>query len=195
MSMTSLEKVLAIELAKVSNVDIPAIIEAAKACSVGVGCDRYLATATVAEGQTVVVETAIGKVEVPPVVQKPARTKKEVPEVVGSQSVEPIKPVETPSPVVQLTPEPVAEKPAPVAPVTPAATTLGIDLTGLFVGTGADKKVVKDVFLAAVEKAKNLATLVALNATCDCGFATGDYTEETAPVLKRKLNRWGAAQE
>ena len=30
---------------------------------------------------------------------------------------------------------------------------------------------------------------------CDCGFATGDYTEETAGVLKRKLNRWGAAQE
>jgi hypothetical protein len=51
------------------------------------------------------------------------------------------------------------------------------------------------VFLAAVEKAKTLAALVALNATCDCGFATGDYTEETAAVLKRKLTRWGMAQE
>jgi len=75
------------------------------------------------------------------------------------------------------------------------APTVGIDLSGLFTGSGADKKVVKTVFLTAVEQANTLAHLVALNATCDCGFATGDFTEETAAVLKRKLARWGAAQE
>lgn len=93
------------------------------------------------------------------------------------------------TPASPTAPEP--EKAAPAADKAPG----GIDISGLFEGTGASKKLNKAVFLAAVEKAGTLSALVALNATCDCGFATGDYTEETAPVLKRKLNRWGAAQE
>jgi len=102
-------------------------------------------------------------------------------------------PEQAPAPAA-ATPASEPEK-APEAGKPIPANAAGIDLTGLFEGTGASKKVVKDVFIAAVEKAKTLAALVALNEVCDCGFATGDYTEETAGVLKRKLNRWGAAQE
>ena len=126
---------------------------------------------TVATTPVTIVETVAPKVEKPKAVKA---TVEKVVETVG-------KPVEA------TTPEP--EKPVTQAP------TVGIDLSGLFTGSGADKKVVKTVFLTAVEQAKTLAHLVALNATCDCGFATGDFTEETAAVLKRKLARWGAAQE
>ena len=165
--MTKLEQTLAEALAKATNVDIPAIIAAAEACCLG--------GQTVQETKVSVVETAAAEQE------KPKRTRK----------------------TAEAAPAPAEEKPAtpPLAeekeePATTNATSpQGIDISGLFTGSGADKKVVKDVFLAAVEKAKNLAALVALNATCDCGFATGDYTEETAAVLKRKLSRWGAAQE
>jgi hypothetical protein len=136
----------------------------------------------------VIIETAIGKIEVPPVAPKAEKSKKERVEAVR----ESIKELEKPL-VPETKPEPVVEKPQPVT--NPSNPPVGIDLTGLFKGEGASRKPDKDVFLAAVEKAKNLATLVALNATCDCGFATGDFTEETAPVLKRKLARWGAAQE
>ena len=178
-NMTSLENVLAAALAKATNVDIPAIIEAAQACCIG-GC-----TPTVAEGKVEVVVTQAPEAEKP----KPARVKKEVaptiPNPPGCQPEQECKP----------TPDPVAEKPAPVEPLVSKEPPAGIDLSGLFVGAGADKKVVKDVFLAAVEKAKNVATLAALNATCDCGFATGDYTDNEMEVLRRKLKRWGAAQE
>lgn len=167
MYKTSLEKVLAESLARCTGADIPGIIAAAQEACMG-GC------ATSATGPVEVVVTPAPKDTKPKGLKKEAET---------------VKPVETP--VVETKPEPVVATPPP-ANKEPA---VGIDLSGLFTGTGADKKVVKDVFMAAVEKAKNLATLVALNATCDCGFATGDYTEETALVLKRKLNRWGAAQE
>ena len=167
-NMTQLEKVLAAELAKVAVIDVAAIIEAAQACCMGGPA------VTVATAPTTIVETPAPKAEkakaVKATVEKP---------------VEQVKPVETPAP----TPAPVVEKPATPAP------TVGIDLSGLFTGSGADKKVVKDVFLAAVEQAKTLAHLVALNATCDCGFDTSTYTEDTTPVLRRKLDRWGRAQE
>jgi outer membrane biosynthesis protein TonB len=161
-----LEKVLAESLARCTGADIPGIIQAAQECCKGGG-------ETVATAPVTIVETPAPKPEKAKAVKA---------------TVE--KPVEQVKPVEPLVVEPTAEKPQ----ATPAPT-VGIDLSGLFVGTGADKKVVKTVFLAAVEQAKTLAHLVALNATCDCGFATGDYTEETAAVLKRKLARWGAAQE
>lgn len=165
MSMSKLEKVLAESLAKMTNVDILGIIAAAQE-SCG-ACETQAG-----DNVKVVVTTA----EPTP---KPAPVKR--------VKEQPQKPVETAS----VDPEPVKEKEKPTATV-PADS---VDLTGLFVGSGADKRVVKDVFLAAVEKSKTLAHLIALNAACDCGFATGDYTEETMPVLKRKLTRWGAAQE
>lgn len=170
-NMTQLEKVLATELAKLATIDIPAIIEAAQASIIG-GCK------TVASENVKVVETVAEK----PV--KPARTMKEVVEA-------------NKAPVVEKPAQEVTQKAAPTKEdyTSPATVSAGVNISGLFSGTGADKKVVKDVFLAAVEQAKTLQALVALNATCDCGFATGDYTEETAPVLKRKLARWGAAQE
>jgi hypothetical protein len=170
MYTTSLEKVLAESLARCTGADIPGIIAAAQECCKGGPAN---VVTTVATAPVTVVETPAPKAEK----AKAVKTTAEKP-------VEQVKPVETP----------VVEQPVtnPSNPPTPA---VGIDLSGLFVGTGADKKVVKDVFLKAVEQAKTLAHLVALNATCDCGFATGDYTEETAAVLKRKLTRWGAAQE
>jgi hypothetical protein len=175
MSMTTLEKVLADALAKVTQVDIPAIIAAAQACCVG-GC----------ETEVVVDLGTLGEPErAQPKPEKAPRTKKEV---------ETVKPVETPV-VLETKTEPAALKPPTFIKHTTVVIQDGINLTGLFTGTGADKKVVKAVFLNAVEQSKTLSALVALNATCDCGFATGDYTEETAPVLKRKLARWGAAQE
>ena len=171
MYTTSLEKVLAESLARCTGADIPGIIAAAQECVKG-GPDTVVTT--VATAPVTVVETPAPKPE-----------KVKVVKTTAEKPVEQVKPVEMP---------PLAEKPTAPAP-TNAIPTVGIDLSGLFVGTGADKKVVKTVFLAAVEQAKTLAHLVALNATCDCGFATGDFTEETAAVLKRKLTRWGAAQE
>lgn len=170
MNMTKLEKVLAENLTAVTGVDIIAIIEAA-----GGSATQRDDTVTEQAGKVTVVETPAAKVK--------------------AKKIEPAKTVETPVdnsrpvPTERPRPEPVPEQTADDSPLP------GIDITGLFTGSGADKKVVKDVFLAAVEKANNLATLVALNATCDCGYATGDYTEETAAVLKRKLARWGNAQE
>lgn len=173
-NMTQLEKVLATELAKLASIDVAAIIEAAQAACIG-GCK------TVANENVKVVETPAEKVT------KPVRTAKELVEANKAPIVE--KPVQEKT--VTTPPAEKKEEPAPEKPSTSA----GVNLTGLFTGSGADKKVVKDVFLAAVEQAKTLQQLVALNATCDCGLATGDYTEETAAVLKRKLARWGAAQE
>lgn len=187
MSNTQLECALAEALEKATGVNIPAIVAAAQACCIG-GC-----APTVAEGKVEVVVTPA-----PTVTKKAAAA-------VRAAIKEVEKPIETP---VTKPPEtegvkyetiatgtPLVEKPTPVAPVVSKEPPAGIDLSGLFVGTGADKKVVKDVFLAAVEKAKNVATLAALNATCDCGFATGDYTDNEMEVLRRKLKRWGAAQE
>ena len=169
MYTTSLEKVLAESLARCTGADIPGIIEAAQAACMGGNVALNIALPA-----EVVVTPA-------PKAEKAPRTAKEV-----KATVEKV--VETVGkPVEATTPEP--EKPVTQAP------TVGIDLSGLFTGSGADKKVVKTVFLTAVEQANTLAHLVALNATCDCGFATGDFTEETAAVLKRKLARWGAAQE
>jgi pyruvate/2-oxoglutarate dehydrogenase complex dihydrolipoamide acyltransferase (E2) component len=107
---------------------------------------------------------------------------------------------ETPQP---LKPDAPAEPPKPVPPpgAQPApepqkdAAPAGVDLTGLFTGSGAEKKVVKAVFLAAVEKANGLAALVALNGACDCGIDASPDTAETAPLLKKKMLRWGNAQE
>lgn len=170
-NMTQLEKVLAAELAKVAVIDVAAIIEAAQECCMG-GC-------TPAITEVVVTPT--------PEVEKPKVTRK-----TPVKEVNPIAPNDQP----QVEPKPAstpAPTPEPVAPVTPP-TTPGIDLTGLFTGTGADKKVVKDVFLAAVEKAKSMAAINALNATADCGFAFGDFTDNEIEVARRKLKRWGAAQ-
>ena len=169
--MTKLEQTLAEALAKATNVDIPAIIAAAEASCLG--------GQTVQETKVSVVETAAAEQE------KPKRTRKTAEAAPAPAEEKPATP-----PLAEE-----KEEPAPTNATDPRDTFTFIDLTGLFTGSGADKKVVKDVFLAAVEKAKNLAALVALNAACDCGFATGDYTEETAAVLKRKLSRWGAAQE
>jgi len=186
MYTTSLEKVLAESLARCTGADIPGIIAAAQECCKG--------------GSASVTEVVVSPTATPTITKKAAKAIRasikelEKPITPAGDTCAPEKPAETVGKPVEATtptptPAPVAEKPATPAP------TVGIDLSGLFVGTGADKKVVKTVFLAAVEQAKTLAHLVALNATCDCGFATGDYTEETAPVLKRKLARWGAAQE
>ena len=185
MYTTSLEKVLAESLARCTGADIPGIIEAAQAACMG----GNVAVATGCTTETVTVgslanNAPAGVAATKAVVEEVAKTKritKAMQEEAAQKLVEPVKPVEA------TTPEP--EKPVTQAP------TVGIDLSGLFTGSGADKKVVKTVFLTAVEQANTLAHLVALNATCDCGFATGDFTEETAAVLKRKLARWGAAQE
>ena len=185
MSMTQLEKVLAESLAKYTSgqIDVVKIIEAAQAAVIG-GCQTTEATGTV-------IETAIGQVVVPPAAPKAPRTKKEVVEAPPPPKAEP--PAAEPPPVKQ---EPVTQEPPKneTMPEKPAQTS-GVNLTGLFTGSGADKKVVKDVFLAAVEQAKSLPALVALNATCDCGFALGDYTEDMVEVVRRKLRRWGMAQE
>jgi len=186
MYTTSLEKVLAESLARCTGADIPGIIAAAQECCKG--------------GSASVTEVVVSPTATPTITKKAAAAirasikEREKPITPAGDTCAPEKPAETVGKPVEATtptptPAPVAEKPATPAP------TVGIDLSGLFVGTGADKKVVKTVFLAAVDSAKTLAHLVALNATCDCGFATGDYTEETAAVLKRKLARWGAAQE
>ena len=168
MNITPLEKILAESLARCTGADIPAIILAAQEACMG-GCKT-------------VADTAVE------VVTTPAPTLNNGKPTPKKKTVEPSK--DNPTEEPKLPSEPIA----PPAE-NPSVTATGIDLTGLFTGSGADKKVVKDVFLAAVEKAKTLAHLVALNATCDCGFATDLYNEETAPVLRRKLTRWGAAQE
>lgn len=203
--MTQLEKVLAEALTKFTstNIDVAAIIEAAQACCIG-GCLPTVATGSTTETITVT-PTIVGSannnagVQTPPKAEKAPRTKKEVVDTLV-KAIEPavqeckpdsMPPVDTSHPEDEFRPT----KDQAIAPVVTKEPTVGIDLTGLFVGTGADKKVVKDVFLAAVEKAKNVATLAALNATCDCGFATGDYTDNEMEVLRRKLRRWGAAQE
>jgi hypothetical protein len=186
MYTTSLEKVLAESLARCTGADIPGIIAAAQECCKGVcqtvevGMSDTVITAGSACGQG---GTATQEPE------KPKRTR------IPAKEVAPVTPAGD-SPATEPLPQGgmIADAGKPPTPVTQAPT-VGIDLSGLFTGSGADKKVVKDVFLKAVDSAKTLAHLVALNATCDCGFATGDYTEETAAVLKRKLTRWGAAQE
>lgn len=169
--MTQLEQKLAEALGKQTGIDILGIIEAARGpCA----CEQTVGTSPATK-----VETAA---------QEPAkRTRKTAGAVDGS----PVAPAAVPAPE----PEKPAPEPEKAPPAGDAQPSVGIDITGLFEGSGASKKLVKSVFMAAVEKASSLASLVALNAACDCGFATGDYTEETAPVLKRKLTRWGAAQE
>lgn len=176
--MTQLEQKLAEAIsAIIPGFNLVGIIEAARGPC---GCEQTVGT------PPVVVETPQ-----PPAAEPSKRARKaaavepEKPAVVFNADGKDV-PADKPTPEPEKVPE--ADRPVP-------ATASGIDLTGLIVGTGASKKVVKDVFLAAVEKAKTLSALVALNDVCDCGFATGDYTEETAGVLKRKLNRWGAAQE
>ena len=172
MSMTKLEEVLAVALRAATNVDIPAIIEAAQACIVG-GPSQTVQTTPVAHVETPAPET-----------EKPKRGRKPSQESVPPPAAEPETP---PAPPVPPTP-PVAEPPA-----APANTGSGLNITGLFEGSGPGKKVVKAVFLTAVEKATNLAALVAINDICDCGIETGGYSEETSPVLRRRLTRWGMA--
>lgn len=172
MSMTKLEEVLANALKAATNVDIPAIIEAAQACVIGGPAQTV---------QETPVTTVIPPAAEPATEKSTKRTRKAEPTS------------ETPSEVSKPAEAPASTQP-PVAPAAPAAPA-GVDLSGLFSGSGASKKLNKEVFLAAVEKAGTLAALVALNATCDCGYATGAYTEDTAGVLKNKLLRWGNAQE
>lgn len=86
---------------------------------------------------------------------------------------------------------PPLDEPEHTDPERPASS--GVNITRPF--DPATKKLNKDVFLAAVEKANTLASLTALNETCDCGISTAIYTEETARGLKNKLTRWGRAQE
>lgn len=173
--MTQLEQKLAETIGKlVPGLDLAGIIEAARGpCA----CEQTVGT------PPAVVVTA--QPEPAKRTRKAAAVEPEKPAVLFDAEGKDV-PADKPVPVPDKAPE--VDKPVP-------ANAAGIDLTGLFEGTGLSKKVVKDVFIAAVEKAKTLAALVALNEVCDCGFATGDYTEETAGVLKRKLNRWGAAQE
>lgn len=181
MSMTKLEESLAKSLADVTKVDIGAIIDAARAT-----CPDGATTVSVGPAKTV--ETTV------PPEQEAGRTKR-----VSKATQETLPPVPTQQPVKIEPPSTATTIPPPVEQAVAQTNTTqpqgGINLTGLFTGSGADKKIVKEVFLAAVAKATNLAQLIALNATCDCGFPTGDYTEETAAVLKRKLTRWGDAQE
>lgn len=168
---TQLEQVLAKELAKVANVDIEAIIIAAQRACMG-GCK------TVASENATVVVSPVKE-------EKSKAVKLPVQEAAPDKSTNAYDPNATQ--VNQTMPEKLQPpKPEP---------TVGIDLSGLFTGSGADRKVVKDVFLAAVEKAKSLAALTALNATCDCGFDLSAYTDDTVEVVRRKLRRWGAAQE
>lgn len=173
--MTQLETALAVALAKLANIDIVAIIDAAQRVS-------DVAEQTVGSGVAIVAP--------PPAVVEPAKRTRKVAEptapAADAPKVEPTaqKPSEPPK-------EPEAAKPA----ATPTAGATGIDITGLLEGSGPTQKVVKAVFLAAVEKAPSLAALVALNEVCCCGIATESFTEETVPVLKRRMNRWGAAQE
>lgn len=185
MSMTKLEEVLAKSLADVTKVDIGAIIDAARAtCPDGVS--------TVAAGSMKVVVTGVGAEQEVGRTKRASKAVQETPTSVSSQQ-----PAKTEPPSTATTIPPPVEPPVQqtVAQTNTTQPQGGINLTGLFTGSGADKKIVKEVFLAAVGKATNLAQLIALNATCDCGFPTGDYTEETAAVLKRKLTRWGDAQE
>ena len=181
MSMTKLEEVLAKSLADVTKVDIGAIIDAARVT--GTGC-----AATVSVGPAKTVETTVSTEQEVGRTKRASKAAQETPPPASTQ--QPVKIEPTPT-ATTITP-PIEQTTAQTNTAQPQG---GINLTGLFTGSGADKKVVKEVFLAAVSKATNLAQLVALNATCDCGFPTGDYTEETAVVLKRKLTRWGDAQE
>lgn len=171
--MTQLEQKLAEAIsALIPTLDMVGIIEAARgSCA----CEQTVGTSPVTKVETAASEPA-------------KRTRRTTPSPEPEKTV--ITDVVPADAIAGRIPEP--EKASPVAD---KPSGVGIDISGLFEGAGASKKVNKAVFLAAVEKAGTLAALVALNNTCDCGFATGDYTEETAPVLKRKLNRWGAAQE
>lgn len=172
MSMTKLEEVLADTLGRVSDINIKAIIEAAQACIVG-GPSQTVQTTPVAQVETTAPEG-----------EKPKRGRKPAQESVPPPAAEPETP---PAPPVPPT-SPVAEP--PTATTNPGA---GLNITGLFDGSGPGKKIVKAVFLPAVEKATNLAALIAINDICDCGIETGGYTEETSPVLRRRLTRWGMA--
>lgn len=177
MSMTKLEEALAIELTKVMTVDVKAIIEAAQAACIGGPSN----TQTVQETPVTTVQTAAPETENP----KRAR-KTEATQPVGEQQAPAPAPVPEEKPVPPPAP---AATPPPPAPET--AQTPGVNLTGLFEGSGPSKKVVKAVFLEAVEKAGTLAAMFALNDMCDCGIDTTGYTEETAAVLRRRMTRWG----
>lgn len=176
MSMTKLEKVLAETLAKVTSVDIPAIVEAAQACCCGGGgCGEP--AQTVQTTPVTRVETATPEAEKP----KRERNRRETPAAQEPPNPETQTPP-VPPPQEQKAPETVKPSEAP-----------GVQITGLIEGDGPGRKVVKAVFLAAVEKAVTLAALTALNDICDCGVETSGFTEETAPVLRRRLTRWGMA--
>lgn len=168
--MTKLEEALAIELMKVMTVDVKAIIEAAQAACIGGPSNAQ----TVQETPVTTVQTAA------PEAEKPKRARR-------TEATQPA--AETPAPAT--VPEEKPTTPPPAAPAPEAAQTPGVNLTGLFEGVGAFRKVVKAVFLEAVEKAGTLAALVALNDMCDCGIDTTTYTEETAAVLRRRMTRWG----
>lgn len=172
MSMTKLEEALAIELTKVTTVDVKAIIEAAQAACIGGPSN----TQTVQETPVTTVQTAA------PWAEKPKRARK-------TEATPPA--AETPAPAPVPEEKPATPATPPAAPAPEAAQTPGVNLTGLFEGSGPSKKVVKAVFLEAVEKAGTLAALVALNDMCDCGIDTTGYTEETAAVLRRRMTRWG----
>ena len=116
-----------------------------------------------------------------PEAEKPKRARR-------TEATQPAAEAPAPAPVPEEKPVPPTPPPAQ-APET--AQTPGVNLTGLFEGSGPSKKVVKAVFLEAVEKAGTLAALVALNDMCDCGIDTTTYTEETAAVLRRRMTRWG----
>ena len=172
MSMTKLERVLAEGLAKATNVDIPAIIEAARECCIG-GPD------TVQTVQT----TPVTKVETPaPEAEKPKATRARKTEAIPPPPAAFEQAPEAPKP-----PEPPAAKPQE------EAASSGLVLTGLIEGTGAQKRVVKEVFLSLLEKAKgDHAKLLAINDICDCGLPKDDFAApETSPVLYRRLTRWG----
>jgi len=189
MYTTSLEKVLAESLARCTGADIPGIIAAAQECCKGGPASvtevvvSPTATPTITKKAAAAIRASIKELEKPITPAGDTCAPEKPAETVG-KPVEATTPTQTPAPVDTGKPPPENKEPP-----------TGMVLSGLFTGCGPDKKVVKTVFLSAVEQAKTLAHLVAMNATCDCGFDTSTYAEDTVPVLRRKLDRWGRAQE
>lgn len=181
--MTKLEQVLADTVKNGTGIDVAAIIAAAQ--------ESVTTTATIGLGGFSAVETTIAD-DTP---AKTVRRAKKTEQAPTEQA--PTEMTNTPVAEPATAPSETATVKQETAETRNADPTPGINISGLFTGTGADKKVVKTVFLAAVEKAETLAALVALNDICDCGIDTSDgrFTEDTSVVLRKKLTRWGNAQD
>ena len=174
--MTELEHLFAGKLGELLNVDIVRIIEAARSG------DR--------DAQTVGTNPSVVVTGTPDVSQPKARSRKaaEAAPVSAPPAQEP-----KPETAAQEKAQPAAEPAKEEAKLETQAS--GLNLTGLFTGSGTSKTVVKEVFFEAVERAGTLKALLALHDVCECGLPNIEaYTEETIALLKKRMVKWGNAQ-